>query len=123
MEEELLEEKDNNEVQEEKVEDNVKTLEKEIKKVKKRRKGRIISNIIITIIFLFIIFEAAIGIINMQRINDKKEPVMTLSKKENNTENKEETVYNLGLYKIVKTDILKGPNAGTRISLKPFFVE
>ncbi len=121
MEEEILEVKEEKETEQK--EDNVKALEKEIKKVKKRKKGRIISNIIITIIFLFIIFEAAIGIINMQRINDKKEPVMCISKKENNTDNKEETIYNLGLYKIVKTDILKGPNAGTRVSLKPFFVE
>ncbi len=89
-----------------------------IERRKKRKMGKIISNIIMTIIFLVLVFEAAIGIINMQRINDEKEPIWYLSKKAEETELKTEVTYNLGLYKIVKTDTSKK----TTTALRPFFI-
>jgi len=98
---------------------NQEEIKKEIKERRKKRKiGRIIGNIVITVLFLIIIFEAAIGIINMQRINDEKDPVWYLSTNTVETDLKTETTYNLGLYKIVKTDTSKK----TTISLKPFFM-
>ncbi len=96
-----------------------KEIKKEIKERKrKRRIGKIIGNIIMTIIFLFLVFEAAIGIINMQRISNEKEPIWYLNTKTTETELKTETTYNLGLYKIVKTDTSKK----TTTSLRPFFI-
>ena len=93
--------------------------QKTIKKMKRKRKiGKIIGNIIMTIIFLFLVFEAAMGIINMQRISDEKEPIWYLSTTTTETDLKTETTYNLGLYKIVKTDTSKK----TTTSLRPFFM-
>ena len=95
-------------------------LEEEIKERRKKRKiGRIIWNTVIIIFFLVIIFEAAIGIINMQRISDDKEPVWYISSKKNDNDKKKETSYNLGLYKIIKTETSKQ----TKITLKPFFIK
>ena len=92
--------------------------EKEEKPKKKRRFGRIIANILVTLLFLLIIVEATVGIINMQRVNEDKEAIWYLSKKDNSNENKKEVIYNLGLYKIVRTDTSKR----TKIALKPFFI-
>lgn len=96
-----------------------KVIREEIKEKRKKRKiGKIIGNIIMTIAFLLIVFEAAIGIINMQRINEEKEPIWYLSTKKEETELKTEITYNLGLYKIVKTDTSKK----TTTALRPFFM-
>ena len=81
--------------------------------------GRIIYNIIVTIITLVIIFEAVIGFVNMQKINNEEEPVWYLDKSEETTTEKVEIKYNLGLYKIVKTTE-KGKMTTT---LKPFFLK
>ena len=96
-----------------------KEIKEEIKERRKKRKtGRIIGNVIFTVLFLVLVFEAAIGIINMQRINDEKDPVWYLSTDKKETELKTETIYNLGLYKIVKTDTSKK----TTVTLRPFFI-
>ena len=96
-----------------------KEIRNEIKERRKKRKlGKILGNIIMSVLFLFIVFEAAIGIVNMQRINDEKDPVWYLSTNTTETELKTETTYNLGLYKIVKTDTSKK----TTIALRPFFM-
>lgn len=89
------------------------------KKIKKKKKvGRIVLNVITTILFVLIVLEAALGIINMNRISNKEKPVWYLSTKTTETELKTVTEYNLGLYKIVKTDTAKE----TKITLKPFFL-
>ena len=54
----------------------------------------------------------------MQKINNDEKPIWYISKKEKKTEDKTQTIYNLGLYKIVKTDTAKQ----TKTSLKPFFI-
>ena len=94
-------------------------MDKNVDQNKKKSAGRIIVDIIVLIIFIIIIIEAALGIINMQRINDEKKPVFYFDKKEVVTENKKEMTYNLGLYKIVKTDTAKK----TTTTLKPFFLK
>ena len=95
----------------------------EIKDLKKEKRksnvGKIISRIIWTLIFVFVIFEVVIGILNMQRLNDDKEPIWYFSSSEEKEKNKTETRYNLGLYVIVKT--VEGKE--TQISLKPFFLK
>lgn len=88
-------------------------------KVKRRKKGfRIFFNIITSIIVIVVILEAIIGMVNMQRINNEEKPIWYLSTKTTETELKTVTEYNLGLYKIVKTDTAKQ----TKITLKPFFL-
>lgn len=87
-------------------------------KRKKKKTGKIIANILTFIIFTVIILEGAIGIINMQRISNKEEPIWYLNTKTTETELKTVTEYNLGLYRIVKTDTAKE----TKITLKPFFI-
>ena len=95
----------------------------EIKDLKKEKRksnvGKIISRIIWTLIFVFVIFEVVIGILNMQRLNDDKEPIWYFSSSEEKEKNKTEIRYNLGLYVIVKT--VEGKE--TQISLKPFFLK
>ena len=81
--------------------------------------GRIISRIIYAVIALFLIFEAVIGVINMDRLDRDEEPAWYISSKEENTKFKSETTYNLGLYKIVKTK----EGLERRITLKPFFLK
>ena len=81
--------------------------------------GRIIFRIIYIALGLFLIFEAVIGIMNMEKLNNDEEPIWYISSKEENTKFKSETIYNLGLYRIVKT------KEGTekRVELKPFFLK
>lgn len=89
------------------------------KKPKKKKKiARIIINTITLIFVLVIIAEVAVGIINMQRISNKEEPVWYLTTKTIEKDSKTITQYNLGLYRIVKTDTSKE----TKITLKPFFI-
>lgn len=80
---------------------------------------KFIYNTIITLITLLVIFEAVIGLINMQKINNEEEPVWYLNKKEIKTEEKKEIKYNLGLYNIVKTE----EKGKMNIVLKPFFLK
>ena len=90
----------------------------ESNKKKKKKIGKIIFNIITSLLFIVIILEIIVGVVNMNRISNDEEPVWYLNKTTNETELKTETVYNLGLYKIVKTDTSKK----TKITLKPFFI-
>lgn len=96
--------------------ENVNSLNTSEKK-KKKRVGKIIVDILVGILFLFVIFEAVIGMINMQKINNEEKPVWYISKKVESNNLKTETTYNLGLYKIIKTDTAKK----TTTTLKPFF--
>ena len=95
----------------------IKKREEKMNKKKKRRIGKIVFDIILTILILVVIFETVIGMINMQKINNEEKPVWYLSKKVNSNNLKTETIYNLGLYKIVKTDTAKK----TTTTLQPFF--
>ena len=80
---------------------------------------KVIYNIGITIITVFILFEVIIGVINMNKISNDEEPIWYLEKTEEETLEKKETKYNLGLYRIVKTI-----EAGKmKTILKPFFIK
>ena len=98
-------------------------VKKEVNKYKepkeKGKVGRIISRIIWTIVTIFLIFEVVMGILDMQRINDDKEPIWCFSKTEEKSGNKTEKRCNLGLYVIVKTK--NGKEVKT--VLKPFFLK
>lgn len=96
-------------------------MENEIKEKKNTGKSifKFIYNTLITLITILLLFEAIIGLINMQKINEDEEPVWYLNKTEDKTLEKIEIKYNLGLYKIVKTTE-KGKMS---TSLKPFFLK
>lgn len=104
-----------NEVKEEKIEEVSETKDSD----KKGMVGRIISRIIWIIIFIVVAFEVVMGILNMQRINDDKEPIWCFSNETKKENNKTETTCNLGLYVIVKTK----EGGETRTTLKPFFIK
>lgn len=93
-------------------------LEVNSKKKPKKKTSKIIINIISSIIFIVIILEIIVGVVNMNRISNDQEPIWYLNEKTIETDLKTETIYNLGLYKIVKTDTSKK----TKITLKPFFI-
>lgn len=99
------------------LETNDNTNEQKNKK-KKKKIGRIIFNIFSFLLFVVIIFDVVIGVVNMQRISNKEEPVWYLTMKTTETDKKTVTEYHLGLYKIVKTDTAKE----TKTTLKPFFL-
>ena len=86
---------------------------------KKRSVGRIISRIISAIIFLFLLFEVVMGILNMQRLNEDKEPIWYFDCKTEKVNNKTQTTYNLGLYVIRKTV----DGAEKKLELKSFLLK
>lgn len=90
----------------------------ETKEKSKKKLGKIIINIIISVLFIVIILEIIVGVVNMNRISNDQEPIWYLNEKTVETDLKTETIYNLGLYKIVKTDTSKR----TKITLQPFFM-
>ncbi len=95
--------------------------QKEKKKLEKKNhiKGIIhfLYRIIVIILLLFIIFETAMGILDMDRLNKEEEPFWYLNSKVEEKENVKVTTYNLGLYVIEKQE------EGTKIKivLRPFF--
>ena len=94
------------------------TTNQTIQKKTKKRIGRTIFNLITILLFLLIIGEAALGIINMQKIRNDEKPVWCLSNTKTETELKTVTECHLGLYKIIKTDTSKKSTT----SLVPFFL-
>lgn len=105
-------------IEKEKSDQELASLQQTKKKKKKRKIGRLIGNLIFTVIVLVIVFEAIVGIVNMKKINEGEEPIWYLSSEKQEEATKIITKYNLGLYRIVKTDTDKD----TRIVLKPFFI-
>ncbi len=85
---------------------------------KKRGIIKTIFNLLTILLFLFIIVEAAIGVINMQKIRNDEKPIWCMSTKKTETELKTVTECHLGLYKIIKVDTEKKSTT----SLIPFFL-
>ena len=81
--------------------------------------GKVLSRLIYTALGLFLLFEAVIGVLNMQRLNEDKEPIWYFNSTTEESKNKSETKYNLGLYVIIKT--VEGTEK--RVTLKPFFLK
>ena len=102
-----------------KLKEQVNELDEQINKKKKKKVSRIIGDIVFSIIFILILFEAVIGIIDMKKINENEEPVWYLSHKKTEDDTKIVNDYNIGLYRIVKTETSKE----TRTTLKLFFIE
>ena len=84
----------------------------------KRGVGRIILSIIFIAVFLFVLFETVMGVLDMQRLNNDEEPVWYIDSNTEVVEEKTITKYNLGLYTINKVV----DSQGAKIILKPFFL-
>lgn len=97
--------------------DNIQKNEEKDKRIMKKV-IRIIWNIVMWVIIIVIAFETVMGFLNMQRINEDKEPIWYIDTKIEKTDNKKETIYNMGLYEIKKIE----ENTGKRVVLKPFFI-
>ena len=93
--------------------------QEEMKQSKKRGVFRFIYRFIITILIIFVIFETVMGLLNMNRLNDDKEPLWYINSKVTEDDGKKITTYNLGLYVIKKEE----DNAGKKIVLRPFFLK
>lgn len=95
--------------------------QRKIERAKRKKENirSLIYRIIFGVIFLFVLFETVIGVLDMQRLNDDKKPVWYIDEKVENKDNKEITTYNLGLYVIIKTK----QEDGIKIVLKPFFLK
>lgn len=107
---------DNEQLEVEETLDEKEVTTKENKK-KNKKVGKIILNTLTTLLVLVVGADVVVGVVNMQRINDKEEPIWYLHTKKTESELKTVTEYDLGLYRIVITDTAKE----TKTTLKPFF--
>ncbi len=88
-------------------------------KKKKRSPFRIIISIITWILVIIIAVSAALGFINIGRVNNGEKPYAVLKEENYQEEESKVQVYHFGLYKIVKVE----EKTKTSISLKPFFLK
>ena len=105
------------EVAEEKVEQE-EVSQEFVEKKKKKGPVKIIINIIVWIILIFLVASAIIGYTDFHRVSENKEPKMVMEEKTYTKDDNKVTVYKNIVYKIVKVENSKG----TSIKLKPFFM-
>ncbi len=86
---------------------------------KKRKIGSVISKTIFGLLFLVIVVNTVIGVISVQKVNDGKEPIWYIDKKDEKTDKGSKTTYNLALYVIIKSQ--EGNESKT--TLTPFFLK
>lgn len=91
---------------------------------KKKKKGKILTvlkiviDIILFVVLLGIIASAIVGYLNMQAINEDKEPIWCMRESVLESKNEIKKTCDLGVFRIVKTEDSKE----TVVSLKPFFI-
>jgi len=102
----------------EKVEAEVKV---EIKEEKKKKKSilSVMLTIISILLFLFVAFQTIIAFLNFNQIRNEQEPSYFVTKSTDKDENYDYTIYDMGLYKIVR----KEDEKRYEIKLLPFFLE
>jgi len=95
--------------------------QEKIEKKQRRNRSvvRIVLDFIFTIIFLFVLFETVMGVLDMQKINEDQDPIWYIDSKVEEVDNKKITSYNLGLYVIEKVE----SNTEKKVGLKPFFIK
>ena len=94
----------------------------EVKESKHRRKRGIISTILAILSFLlfaYIVFQTVIAFLNFNMIRQDQEPTYFVTKTKEKDETYDYTIYNMGLYKIVRKEDAKR----YEIKLLPFFLE
>lgn len=94
----------------------------EEKKEKPKRKRSIIS-IVLTIIsfllFIYVAFQTVIAFLNFNMVRQDQEPTYFVTKSTDKDANYDYTIYDMGLYKIVR----KEDEKRYEIKLLPFFLE
>ncbi len=97
----------------------VKEIKKEKKTKKKKSLTKRIINVIVTLILILVVGNVAIGMLNMNKINNGEKPIWYTNKTEKKTTTKETTTYDVLLFKIIKTSNAKG----TTTTMKVFFLD
>lgn len=93
---------------------------KELRKKLRNYHRKNLYDVLLILLFIFILIEAFVGFIDLQNLSKGKKPLWYLNKKEVKiSDENSKTTYNLGLYKIVVTDTTKT----TKTELKPFFLK
>ena len=87
---------------------------------KKRSVGRIIFNILFTIVVLVILGNAALGVYNFNQLTNNKEPLILTNVTKEVTDTETIYDYQQGLFHIVKT--VNNETNDTSWALKPFFL-
>jgi len=110
-----------NPVQEEKpvVKINETIAQIENKRPKKRNFFVRILNVLAFLLLLFVVFETAIAFLNFNMIRQEKEPNLFVTKTKETRGEYDYTIYDMGLYKIVRKDDLKN----YEIRMLPFFLD
>ncbi|MEG2283784.1 MAG: hypothetical protein RSB99_04060 [Bacilli bacterium] len=85
--------------------------------------GRIIFNIIFTILVVIILSNAVIGSINFSRISNNQKPIILTKVIESTKDSKKIKTYNQILFSIVETETKTTTGIDKTWSLKPFFMK
>ena len=96
--------------------------ENEIKEIKANTKRSIIAiflRIIFVLILICFIVLTALGVLNMNKMSEDKEPVWCFKQETKNENGKKEKICDLGLYVVIRS--IQGNE--TQTSLKPFFLK
>lgn len=108
-----------------KVEETVKELkrseksEKPVNYKQKKNIWKIIGNVVFWTVFALFLICAITSYINFNRVEDNKEPKYYHIKDTYNEDDKDVTVYNYYVYKIVKIN----DSEGVKVSLKLWFID
>lgn len=93
----------------------------EVKEGKHKRKRGIISTILTILsflLFVYIVFQTVIAFLNFNMIRQDQEPTYLVTKTKEKDEGYDYTIYDMGLYKIVRKEDAKR----YEIKLLPFFL-
>ena len=92
---------------------------KEIKENNKRSIVAILLRIVFAIILIFFVVLTVLGVLNMNKMSEDKEPIWCWKQETKNASGKSEKICDLGLYVVTRT--VEGNK--TQTSLKPFFLK
>lgn len=104
--------------------DTLRVDEEQTKMPEKRKRSvfGLLLSIVSFLAFLFIIFETVIAFLNFNLIREEKEPeyfVTSSIETDENDPDTKYTIYDMGLYRIVRKDTVKN----YEIKLLPFFMD
>lgn len=95
-------------------------MEEEVKPKKSGKKVlKYTFNTVLALIFLFVLFETVMGLLNMQRLNEDKDPLWYINSSTEAIDDKTITKYDLGLYIIHKEE----SSSEKKLFLTPFFIK
>lgn len=95
-------------------------MEDEVKSKKSGKKVfKYTFNTVLVLIFLFVLFETVIGLLDMQRLDKNEDPLWYINSSTEVVDDKTITKYNLGLYVIHKEE----SSSEKKLFLTLFFVK